>query len=183
MKVYKCILSGDVVMSDAFPQLPVKNAEGEEVDGAFMVKSKMVAKGGGDVDIGAGNAFGGGGEDELDDSVETVNNIVDADTGFGYVALSYTKSELKSDLKEWMKALRKKLKENGVEPSKLKEEFVPKSIAFCNFCVKNFDNLEMYMTQGQVPTPESSMMIGYYEGADATPSFLFFSPGLEEEKY
>merc|ERR1712195_450086 len=106
-----------------------------------------VAKGGGDIDIGAGNAFGGDGEDEgADDSVETVNNLVDTDTGFGYLLLSYSKAELKADLKGWMKALRQKLKAKGTDPEVIKGEFVPQATAFSNFLVKNFDNLEVYMS-------------------------------------
>ena len=184
MKVYKCLLCDDVVLSDAFKQQEVKTADGEVLEGVFMVKSKIVAKGGGDIDIGAGNAFGGAGEDEgADDTVEKVNNIVDAETGFGYHALPYTKPEFKADLKDWMKALRQKLKANGMAPDDIKAKFVPQCVAFSNFLVKNFDNLEIYMVQSQQPAPEASMMIGYYEGADVNPSFLYFSMGLTEEKY
>jgi hypothetical protein len=183
MKVYKCILSGDVLVSDAFKQQPIVWND-ETLEGVFMVKSKLVAKGGADIDIGAGNAFGGGAEDEgPDDSVETVNNLVDADTGFNYLLLSYSKAELKADLKEWMKALRKKLKAKGTDPEILKTKFVPQATAFSNFLVKNFDNLEIYMPTSNQPVPEASLVIGYYEGEDSTPSFVFFEMGLEEEKY
>jgi hypothetical protein len=140
-----------------------------------MVKSKKVAKGGADVDIGAGNAFGGGGESEVDDSVETVNDIVDAETGFGYVAIPYTKAELKADLKAWMQALRQKLKASGKNPEELKEKFVAQSIAFCNYCVKNFGNLEFYMTCGANPAPESSIMIGNYVVSAMQLTLLFQS--------
>lgn len=44
----------------------------------------MVAVGGGDIDIGCGNAFGGAGEDEgVDDSVAKENSIA-GQSGFKY---------------------------------------------------------------------------------------------------
>lgn len=47
--------------------------------------SANVAVGGGDIDIGCGNAFGGAAEDEgADDTVEKENNISGARAGFGY---------------------------------------------------------------------------------------------------
>lgn len=45
----------------------------------MMCESKNISKGGENIDIGCGNSFGGGGEDEgVDDSVVTVNNVIDS---------------------------------------------------------------------------------------------------------
>lgn len=55
-----------------------------QVPGLFEVESTLVAVGGGDVDIGCGNAFGGAGEDEgVDDSVAKENSI-SGQSGFKY---------------------------------------------------------------------------------------------------
>ena len=44
-----------------------------------MVESKNIPKGEDNVDIGCGNEFGGGGEEEaVDPNIEMVNNIVDS---------------------------------------------------------------------------------------------------------
>lgn len=49
---------------------------GEEVPGLFEVESAMIVVGGGDIDIGCGNAFGGAAEDEgADDSAQKENNV------------------------------------------------------------------------------------------------------------
>lgn len=62
-------------ISDALKIQPVVE-NGEEVPGIFEVDSAMVTVGGGDIDIGCGNAFGGGGEDEgADDSAQKENNV------------------------------------------------------------------------------------------------------------
>lgn len=65
---------------------------GEEVPGLLEVDSAMVAVGGGDIDIGCGNAFGGAGEDEgADDSVQKENNVS------GPSSFNYTVSHFKID--------------------------------------------------------------------------------------
>lgn len=62
-------------ISDALKIQPVVEG-GEEVPGLFEVESAMVTVGGGDIDIGCGNAFGGGGDDEgADDSAQKENNV------------------------------------------------------------------------------------------------------------
>ena len=74
MIVYKDLISGDEMMTYAFPRNPVHNKVGNVVEGIFEVESSMSIKGADNVDIGCGNAFGG--EDETtDSSLEKVNNI------------------------------------------------------------------------------------------------------------
>lgn len=54
MKLYSDIFSGTEVISDSYPSTEI-------FDGvAIEVKSRMVVKGEDNVDIGCGNAFGGG---------------------------------------------------------------------------------------------------------------------------
>ncbi len=61
---------------------------GEEVPGMFEVESALVTVGGGDIDIGCGNAFGGGGEDEgADDSAAKENNV-SGPSSFSYTVRS-----------------------------------------------------------------------------------------------
>ena len=62
-----------------------------------MVESKNITKTDGDVDIGCGNSFGGGGEDEGGATVETVNNVID---GFAYTE---TQVGTAADFKSWIK--------------------------------------------------------------------------------
>ena len=57
----------------------VDGIQGDE-ENLMIVQAKYITKKDGDVDIGAGNAFGGGGEDEgpAEDEGVTVINLVDA---------------------------------------------------------------------------------------------------------
>lgn len=63
------LISGDELFSDAFPIKLIDDIV-YEVDCAMVQQRKGV-----DVDIGA-NASAEGGEEELEDGVETVNNVV-----------------------------------------------------------------------------------------------------------
>ena len=63
-------------MSDAFPSVPVADSEGGAIVGLRRFQSRFMLAGGDDVDVGAGGAFGGSGEDEgADDTAERVDAI------------------------------------------------------------------------------------------------------------
>ena len=84
MKVYKDILSGDEMLSDAFAIKDVIDKEGNKVEGLIAVLSKMTTKNDDEVDVGCGNAFGSGGEEDggaAGGGPAQVNNIID---GFQY---------------------------------------------------------------------------------------------------
>ena len=83
MRVFVCKWSKDEMCSDSYRVIDaeVDGIQGDE-ENLMIVQAKYITKkdGGGDVDIGAGNAFGGGGEDEgpAEDEGSTVINLVDA---------------------------------------------------------------------------------------------------------
>jgi hypothetical protein len=82
MIIFKCRFSGDEMLSDAFKPVNVKDADGNEVPGLIEIESIKVNKSGGEVDIGCGNEFGGEGGDEVEDTSEAVNNVIDETIGF-----------------------------------------------------------------------------------------------------
>ena len=81
MRVFCCKWSGDEMCSDSYKVIdtPVDGLQGD-ADNLMIVQAKYITKKEGEVDIGAGNAFGGGGEDEApqEDEGVTVINIVDS---------------------------------------------------------------------------------------------------------
>jgi Translationally controlled tumour protein len=80
---------------------------------ALQVESETTVKGATDVDIGCGNSFGGGGDDEgVDDAgAEKVNNVIEP---FGFSECPFgSKTELKDYLKEYVRKVRTVLKEGG----------------------------------------------------------------------
>ena len=79
MIIFECHVSGVEMCSDAFKHETLE-IEGVDSGNVFTIMSKTVVVGGDDVDVGCGNAFGGG-DDDLDDGAEKVNNMV---SNFGY---------------------------------------------------------------------------------------------------
>ena len=108
-----------------------------------MVESKNVVKGGDDVDIGCGNSFGGGDEDEgVDAAAVTVNNIIDS---FQYTETQVgSATDFKAWIKEYMNAVVTKLREKG----KAKEDiqaFKACAPGIATFFLKNFKDVQFYL--------------------------------------
>ncbi|GMI63229.1 hypothetical protein ScalyP_jg11252 [Parmales sp. scaly parma] len=182
MLIYKCRVSGEEFISDAYKLRPVVDPETkEEIPGLLECDSMKVLKGGGEIDVGAGNAFGGGGEDEaVDDTQESVNNIIDDSVGFGYNEMPMGKKDFKDWLKEYVPKVWKLLKEDDkVEPADVKA-FKAASGKFSVFLLKKFDDLQFYV--GPSFSPDGAMVLSYYPEGSATPCFIYIEGGLIAEK-
>lgn len=171
MKVYFDVFSNDELISDSYP------TSLEHGDVIMEVQSRMVVKGSDDVDIGRGNEFGGGGEDEAVDTVsERVNDIVDS---FSLQETSFTKKEYVTILKAYMQKLKKHLEAQG---SDRVNPFMQGATAFAKWVVANFDEFKFYT--GSSYDQEAMIVLSYYKNpADEAPKFLFIKDGLREEKY
>ena len=84
MIVYICLFCNDEMCSDSYKKVVPAGQEawiGDHSD-VLCVQAKYITKldGGGEVDIGAGNAFGGGGDEDAGGKDEgvTVCNLVEA---------------------------------------------------------------------------------------------------------
>jgi hypothetical protein len=176
MIVFKDVISGDEMMTDAFAHKPVLNDDGEEVPGLFMVESSVTIKGADNVDIGCGNAFGDAVEE--DDSVEKVNNVIDP---FKYTEVPFSaRSEFKEYMKDYVKKLRSTMKEQGVEQPKIKE-FMSQAPEFVKFLMSKFDDLQFY--SGETMDPEACMAYSIYPEGATTPNFMYISAALVSEKF
>jgi len=112
--VYEDVISGDQVLSDSYAQKPL-TFNGEVVPGVVTVQARLKQKGPIEVNTGANASTEGGGEDEgVDDSVVKVNDIKDADIGFGYEGpQSYSEAEFGTLYKMWCKAVKEKIESAG----------------------------------------------------------------------
>jgi len=178
MIVYKDLLSGDEMLSDAFKLEPVKDSEGNEIPGLMMCQSLMIRKSDDDIDTGCGNEFGGAEEDAgVDSSVQMVNNIID---GFQYTETQIgSANDFKSWIKEYMNAVVLKLREKG----KAKEEiqaFKATAPAIAKFFLQNFKDVQFFL--GPSFCPESMVFSIYPEGA-TTPNFYYIMGGYTAEKF
>lgn len=144
----------------------------------MMVESKNVVKGGDDVDIGCGNSFGGGDEDEgVDNSAVTVNNIVDS---FQYTETTIgSASDFKSWIKEYMNAVVLKLREKG-KPKEEIQAFKAAAPGIATFFLKRFSDVQFYLGPSFDPT---TMVFSIYPEGAVTPNFYYIMGGLIAEKF
>ena len=171
MKVYFDVFSNDELISDSYP------ATLEYNNVIMVVPSRMIVKGNENIDIGRGNEFGGGGEDEaVDASVERVNEIIHCS---GLQETSFTKKEYVTMLKAYMQRLRKHL--DAVNPERV-HGFMEGASAFGKWVVGHFEEFKFYT--GANYDQSAMIVLSYYKVAeDEAPHFLFIKDGLREEKY
>lgn len=181
MLVWQDIFTDDEVMSDSFKIEPVVDGDGNEVTGLFQVQSSQVVKGGDNVDIGCGNAFGGDEEEAADDSVEKVNNIIDDSVGFGYTETGFeSKSDLKTFLKSYFRKIMKHLKSNDADDEKI-GQFKSDAQGIVKHLVSLYKELQFFMFRSM--DSEAGMAFGYYPEGAHHPTFLYIKWGLKEVKF
>lgn len=178
MIVYVCQITGDELLSDAYTLLPVTDDEGNVVEGLMQCESNQIAKGGGDIDIGCGNSFGGdGGDDAPDDTIEMVNNVID---GFQYTETQVgTAMDFKTWLKEYMQKIRALKKEKGIPKPEI-QAFMGQAPGIAKYLLKNFSDLQFYL--GPAFDPDSMVFSIYPEGA-TNPNFLYIMGGIDANKF
>ncbi|RPB21187.1 translationally controlled tumor-associated [Terfezia boudieri ATCC MYA-4762] len=167
MIIYKDVLSGDEMFSDAFPVKLVDDIV-YEVDCAMIQQRKGV-----DVDIGA-NASAEGGDEELEDGVEIVNNVV---ASFQLSQTSFDKKGYLTYLKGYMKSIKAELSEKA--PGEV-TAFEKGASAFAKKIVANFKDYE-FLT-GASMNPDGMIALLNYREDGTTPYLTFWKHGLTEEK-
>ena len=174
----------------------------------MMIESKMISKSD-DVDVGCGDAFGGGDDEGPADTSQMVNNVIDSfqltETQIGSPA------DFKAWIKEYMNAIRSAMKEKGLGKEKI-QEFMgkaqgmhqlisPHSLVYdsslpgwninplflvfsitgiAKFLLQNFSDLQFYL--GPSFNPETMIFSLYPEGA-VVPNFYYIMDGLVSEKF
>lgn len=142
-------------------------------------ESKNIVKSDGDVDVGCGNAFGTGAEEDggVDSSSVTVNNVID---GFQYTETQIgTSNDFKSWIKDYMNAVVLKLREKG-KPKEEIQAFKATAPAIAKYFLKNFKEVQFYL--GPSFNSESMVFSIYPDGA-TTPNFYYIMGGVETEKF
>lgn len=174
MLVYNDIITGDQVLSDAYKQEPI-----EGFDGMFVVRSKLVGKGG--ITLAGENPSAEGGGDGGDDGVEKVNNMIDQELGFSYNPGPEMKlgAFVKGVYQPWCKAVKAKIVESGQKP----KAFMQSAKKGVEWLKKNFKNCEIFFGKSMNP---DSFILGVWDdeaNASGAQSFVFFTHALVEEKY
>lgn len=142
----------------------------------------MVAKSSDDVDVGCGNAFGSGGEEDEggaggDSGVQMVNNVME---GFQYTETQIGgPADFKSWIKEYMNAVVLKLREKG-KPKEEIQAFKATAPGIAKFLLTRFSDVQFYL--GPSFNSESMVFSIYADGA-LTPNFYYIMGGFIAEKF
>jgi hypothetical protein len=167
MLLYKDIISGDEMITDAFDL--------KEVDDlVFEVDCKMITiREGADVDIGA-NASAEEAAEELEDGMISVNNVV---YSMRLVETQFDKKSYMTYIKGYMKKVKAYLEEKSPERAEVFEKGVG---AVVKRIVGNFKDYEFFV--GESMDPDGGVALLNYREDGMTPYLTFFKDGLKIEK-
>ena len=138
MKIFKDIVSGDEMLSDTF-QMTF-----DYEDAIIKVPSKNRPKDDlGNVDIGCGNAFGGGDiEEEQPVGGEGVEMVLDVVANSELKQINMSKKVFMAYIKDYFKKIIAYLEENGKKDRV--DGFKKGAQAFIKFIISKYDDIELY---------------------------------------
>ncbi|CAE6406164.1 unnamed protein product [Rhizoctonia solani] len=166
MLLFKDVLSGDEIISDAY-----KLKEVDDV--VYEVDCSMIVVKDGDINIGA-NPSAEEQEEALEDGAKQVNNVV---YSFKLQSTSFDKKSYLTYLKGYMKAVKAYL--STAKPDRV-EAFEKGAQAYAKKIVANFKNFEFYT--GESMNADGLVLLLNYREDGITPYFVIWKDGLKEEK-
>lgn len=167
MLIYTDIVSNDELLSDAY--------DIKEVDGVVLEAdcAMVQVKNGGDIDIGA-NPSAEGGADDLEEGVETVNNVVHS---FRLQLTAFDKKSFLTYIKGYMKKVKAHLSENA--PDQV-EVFEKGAQAYVKKVIGSFNDWEFYT--GESMDPDAMIVLLNYREDGTTPFVAVWKHGCKETK-
>lgn len=133
----------------------------------------MIAVGDGNVDIGA-NPSAEGGDEDLDSTQETVNNVV---YSFRLQQTAFDKKSFLTYIKGYMKTIKAKLQETAPEEV---EVFEKGAMVYVKKVVASFKDWEFYT--GESMDPDAMLVLLNYREDGTTPFVAIWKHGVKEEK-
>lgn len=178
MLIFQDIFTNDEFMSDIFPFTL------EYEDCIMKVKSQYKApEDVGNVDIGCGNAFGGGEEEQGGDTGAGAEKVIDVVYNANLQQFHMSKQEFMAYIKDYFGRVVKYLEENG--KADRVANFKKGCTAFIKFIVPKFDEIEIYVGASKHDDEDlkGAVAISYWEDDSAPgPVFYFFKDALKEVK-
>ncbi|KAL6933705.1 Translationally-controlled tumor protein homolog [Hanseniaspora guilliermondii] len=166
MIIYKDIISGDELLSDAY--------DVKEVDGViYEANCDLVKIGGDNVDIGA-NPSAEDGEEDVEDGAEIVNNVV---YSFRLQQTAFDKKSFLTYIKGYMKTIKKKLEETDPEAVPVFEKGAQ---AYVKKVVSTFKDWEFFT--GESMDPDGMLVLLNYREDGTTPFVGIWKHGVVQEK-
>lgn len=176
MLVFQDIFKNDEFMSDTFKfELAYENAI-MKVQSAYKNLDQV-----GNVDIGCGNAFGGGEEDTGNAGGQ--EKVIDVIHNANLQQYQMSKSEFMAYVKDYFGRIVKYLEANG--KADRVDGFKKGASAFIKFIVPKFEEIEIYCGASKTEDDDlsGSIAISFWEDESATgPMLYFFNDALKEVK-
>ncbi|KAH3673499.1 hypothetical protein WICMUC_003605 [Wickerhamomyces mucosus] len=139
----------------------------------YEADCSLVKVGGDNIDIGA-NASAEGGDEDVDDGVETVNNVV---YSFRLQQTAFDKKSFLTYIKAYMKQIKAKLQETDPEQV---EVFEKGAQAYVKKVIGSFKDWEFYT--GESMDPDAMLVLLNYREDGTTPFVAIWKHGVREEK-
>lgn len=136
MLVFQDVFTNDEVMSDIFPFELAYNDVIMKVKSQYKKKEDV-----GNVDIGCGNAFGGGEEEQGGDGDVAAEKVIDVVYNANLAETSFSKGDFMAYIKSFLKNLKTYLEENGKKDRV--EGFQKGAQEFIKFVVSKFEEFEL----------------------------------------
>ncbi|SCU81789.1 LAFA_0C07184g1_1 [Lachancea sp. 'fantastica'] len=166
MLIYKDIISGDELLSDAYDL--------QLVDGViYEANCDMVKVGGDNVDIGA-NPSAEAGDDDVEDGSEVVNNVVHS---FRLQQTAFDKKSFLTYIKGYMKEIKNKLQETNPDQVTVFEKGAQ---AYVKKVIGSFKDWEFFT--GESMNPDGMLVLLNYREDGTTPFVAIWKHGVLEEK-
>lgn len=166
MIIYKDIISGDELLSDAYDLKLVD-------DVIYEANCDMVKVGGDNVDIGA-NPSSEGADDDVEDGSEVVNNVVHS---FRLQQTAFDKKSFLTYIKGYMKEIKSKLQETAPEEI---PKFEKGAQTYVKKVVGSFKDWEFFT--GESMDPDGMLVLLNYREDGTTPFVAIWKHGVSEEK-
>lgn len=164
--VLQDLISGDELLSDAYDL--------KLVDGViYEADCQMVTVGDNDIDIGA-NPSAEGGDDDVDNTAETVNNVV---YSFRLQQTQFDKKSFLTYIKGYMKTIKAKLQETN--PDEV-ETFEKGAMAYVKKVVGSFKDWDFYT--GESMDPDAMLVLLNYREDGTTPYVAIWKHGVKAQK-
>eukprot|EP01120_Amphizonella_sp_Union-15-10_P000981 TRINITY_DN1104_c0_g1_i2.p1 TRINITY_DN1104_c0_g1~~TRINITY_DN1104_c0_g1_i2.p1 ORF type:complete len:166 (-),score=41.01 TRINITY_DN1104_c0_g1_i2:41-538(-) len=164
MLIFKDVITGDEVLSDAFPKLVID-------DVIWEVQTKNIVKTGDDSGIPNNDEDGG----DIPSDAVTVNNVIDA---HGLVETKFVKKDYLTYLKGYLKSVEAHLaKANPGRVDAFKkaaQTFVTKKL------LPKFDEFQFFTGSSMDPT--GIVVLMWYPDGEVDPKIWVFFDGLKEQK-
>ncbi|RKF80552.1 Translationally-controlled tumor protein-like protein [Golovinomyces cichoracearum] len=164
MIIYKDIITNDEILSDSYLL--------KEVDGiVYECDCAMINLKGPSVNIGA-NPSAEEATEDLDESAQTVNNVVNS---FRLQSLSFDKKTYLQHLKSYVKMVKDKMTANGASKEDI-NNFVTNAQSYVKKIIANFKDYEFYT--GESLDPDGMVILLNYRNDGITPYVTVWKDGL-----